>query len=476
MATPNKRANPKPSPAPTPLSITGLAPEMRKALSSAVKRALYLSLLAEIKDLQEAYTGENGTEFRFDPDGADKGERPWDSADNQAAEEPEKLVTPPVRITPAMCAPLAALFVDVVNLVNATGKLRGDSPLTALVNGADHDGSLVLRGILAVTEAMAHLLRGGYMSREFGCPEMFEQKLAVLVARRSDVDPGGNVLAALFYRFIKCIGWHVAHACWEQKHYVFNEDALRALLAALEAVVADNDREALAMVQRRVRLAFAELAADAEEKKAERAAAAKAPKKSPLAVKAAAPAAIRLAPTKDAKKAPITGAPPPVLPIPAAAPKNQETAPPAERGTPNDEVEIDDDDAADGHETGAEPAPAQPEPTPQGVPAEKKKVAVKLAALPRTQKSDGAPKPKEAFKAPPSASKAVPKNLLKSSSESTGSELSEADSHSASSNQTMYGKPKLASNGKSTPPRSPSSYFTINYDDLSEDLKLNGDE
>ncbi len=459
MAATKKSANTKTSPAPSPLCISELASEMRKALSSAVKRALYLSLLAEIKDLQEAYTGENDAEFRFDPDTADKGERPWDSIDNQGAEEPEKLVTPPVRITPAMCAPLAALFVDIVNLVNATGKLRGDHPLTALINVADHDESLVLRGILAVTERMAHLLRGGNMSREFGCPEMFEQKLAALVARRSDVDPGGNVLAALFYRFIKCIGWHIAHACWEQKHYVFNEDALRALLATLEAVVADDDREALAMVRLRVRLAFAKLAADAENKKAEKDAAAKAPKKSPLAavklapaaVKLApaavklAPAAVKLAPAKDAKKAPT-----------AAPPKLQEMAPAAEHETPSHGAEID-DDAADEHETGSGPAPVL------AAPAENKKPAVKLAA-PRVQKINGAPKP---------ATKVTPKNSLRTSSGSTGSELSEADNHSNNS-----GKTGPLANGKPTTLRQSanSSYHSINYDELSDQIGHDGDE
>lgn len=471
MAATNKRTtNAKLGPAPTPLSITGLAPEMRKALSSAVKRALYLSLLAEIKDLQEAYTGEHGAEFRFDPDGADNGERPWDSIDNQGAEEPEKLVTPPVRITPAMCAPLAALFVDVVNLVNATGKLRGDHPLTALVNVANRDESLVLRGILAVTERMAHLLRGGYMSREFGCPEMFEQKLAVLVARRSDVDPGGNVLAALFYRFIKCVGWHIAHACWEQKHYVFNEDALRALLASLEAVVADDDREALAVVRWRVRAAFAELAADAEEEKAKKAAAAKAPKKSPLAAKAAAPAPIRLAPAKGAKSADNKA----VKNDPTKATETiisaaSSSAPPA---APSPDAEVD-DDAADGHESNAEPTgavsgttPAAPAPAKPAPPAENKKAAVKLP--PRAQKSTStAPKP---------LVKIAPKSSLRTSSGSTGSELSEAD---ASSNPGKAAPPPRPSDSGGKPAlrqSAASSYHELNYDDLSADLRLDGNE
>ncbi len=439
----------------TVLNITGLVPEKRRALCSAVKRALYLSVLAEIKDLQEAFTGDSGTEFRFDPAEANKGERSWDSIDNQIAEDPEKLVTPPVRITPAMCTPLAALFVDVVNLVNATGKLRGDRPLTTLVNATDHDQSAVLRAMLAVTERMAHLMHGGFMSREFGCPDVFEQKLAVLVARRSDVDPGGNALAALFYHFIKCVGWHIAHACWEQKHYVFNEDALHVLLATFEAVVPDDDREALAVLRRRVRSAFAELTAETEDKKSEKAAAAKNPKKiSPVARAAVVPGS---APAKAAAR---------------------EATPPAEPEASKNDAEID-DDAADGHETVAEPGPA-----PTTASAEKKKTpAIKLAPPPRAPKSNSTTKP-----APKLAA-------LRTSEGSTGSELSEVDSsHSTSSNTGKAPKHEApgakgsntsaipASRGAKSPapsvpanPRQTSGYSVpqaISYDDLSGDILL----
>jgi hypothetical protein len=207
----------------------------RDAIAGTIGKVLTAFSLAEIAILQE--DADRRDEL---PMFVEAPKKPWQTFANFTDDNPDKDVTAPLTFATDVKMGLAALLIGIADLVNSVGKLPANEPLTLLAASQTREGGII-RLLVAVEKQMKPHLRVNPMNCELGYPSVFRQKFTALVDDKKYVDPGAELIAHLFFNFLKVIAWHAAVIAYEHEHLTLNRPTLFAILAQLAASVPETE-------------------------------------------------------------------------------------------------------------------------------------------------------------------------------------------------------------------------------------------
>ena len=295
-------------PVPDSRTLASMAASLRNATADCCGKAVAAFVLAAIKGLQDLATA-HGEYAEFDNDGEDAPERPWQSFDNLIAEAPEKKLAQPVTVMADAKMALAALLVELADLINGVGKLPAADPLGHLAR-APWRGASVVRLMVAVTARCRLLLCADPPCRDHDYPAVFRRKLEALVASKALIDPGADAVTRLFVDFVKVVAWHAAVRAYEHGRLTLNRSTFLSVIASMEAGLSREEapaaRDVLSLLRTHLDV-WGEAKTDEKKAAAEKKAAVKAPAAGEE-VKTPAPAAAPAVKAPAAKRPPTTAA------------------------------------------------------------------------------------------------------------------------------------------------------------------------